>query len=161
MNTNILLKKINAAFLKIDMPDKNEMLFHEKDRCQNYLLEEIEELRGGVISLEEIRILHQDMSTLSAKAWLWILPHYLRSCLTPEAEYSQMEIEYLIYSLSPTLKFESDVISRLSLLDKDQIECLIDFINWCSKKEFWNEYCPSDIFRAKVFLTELITQKYK
>lgn len=155
MNTKILQEEIRTAFVVIDMPDKNDILFHGEDKCQSDLLCEIEDLRGRVISTEVIRMLHQEMSSLSAKTWLWILPHYLKYCLTPEAEYSQMETEYLIYSLSPTLEFESDSISRLSLLNKAQVKCLIDFVEWCSNNEFWKVYCPDEIFRAKMFLSKL------
>ncbi len=95
---------------------------------------------------------YRQMSQLSAKAWRWILPHYLKFCLTPEAEYNRMETEFLIYSLGPTLEFQKETLERLSNLNKAQIDCLIHFLEWCLSQQHWKEYCPEDIERAINFL---------
>lgn len=156
MSVDSLSREIDEVFTPLDMPPKTDMLFRQNnDGYYDSLIREIERFRGKDITVELIRILHQEMSNLSAKMWLWILPSYLKYCLTPEAEYSQMETEFLIYALSPSPEFEKDTKSRLSLLNRRQLDCLLCFIEWCGKHSFWSGYCPKEISRAKFFLETL------
>jgi hypothetical protein len=156
IDTSALLKEIESVFPFVDMPEKNEFLFHkngcfESDGLQN----DLEDYRNKEITGDTIRLVHQELSSLSAKVWRWILPHYLRFCLTPEAEYNHMETEFLIYSLSPSSKFKKDTFLRISLLDKDQINCLIHFLMWCENQQHWKGYCLEDISKAKKFLSSI------
>jgi hypothetical protein len=89
---------------------------------------------------------------LSAKGWRWILPSYLRHCLNVDSTYDDMETEFLIYNLRPDLKYQKDTMSRLSLLNRRQIECLILFLEWCSSHSHWSTYCPDDITQAIAFM---------
>lgn len=156
MNIQILLKEIKLVFPLVEMPIESEILHANNDCFQNEgLIQDIEEYRGQEISGEVIRLLHQEMSYLSAKAWRWVLPHYLMFCLTPEAEYNLMETEFLIYALSPSLEFQSDVKDRISLLNPAQINCLIHFFEWCQDHDHWKIYCPDDLDRGKVFLSNV------
>jgi hypothetical protein len=70
------------------------------------------------------------MGSLSANGWAWALPHYLPICLSPEAEYNQMETEWLIYSLGRSDEHEHDAMVRLSALSKPQIQTLDTFLLW-------------------------------
>lgn len=151
--TEALLNEVKLAFPLVEMPNGLDLPFH-KDGCFecDSLRDDLEYYRGREITGEAIRLVHQEMSHLSAKAWQWILPHYLRFCLTPEAEYNHMETEFLIYNLRPDLKFQKDTIQRLSFLNKKQIYCLMLFLEWCLSQQYWKEYCPSDINRALDFL---------
>lgn len=153
LTTDALSKEIEAVFSFVEMPLGAELLFH-KNGCLECgsLLEDIEQYRGKEITGEFIRLIHQELSHLSAKAWRWILPYYLRFCLTPEAEYNQMETEFLIYNLGPDLKFQTETLQRLSLLNKDQINCLIHFLEWCSINQHWKECCPNELGMALKFL---------
>ena len=153
MATNILLDEIESAFPFMEMPLDTDLLFHKKDcfECDD-LLADIDQYRGKKITGNAIRVIHQEMSHLSAKTWQWVLPHYLRFCLTPEAEYNRMETEFLIYSLAPSLEFQAETWQRLSLLNKNQINCLIHFLEWCSNHQYWKEYCPDEIDRGINFL---------
>ncbi len=155
----ILLKEIETAFPFVEIPHKSELMFH-KDSCFECddLLEDIEQYRNKEITGNAIRLIHQEMSKLSAKAWQWVLPHYLRFCLTSEAQYNQMETEFLIYSLAPTWDYQAATLQRLSLLDASQIKCLIHFFEWCLIQEYWQEYCPEDLNRAIQFLGSIESQ---
>jgi len=156
INTSALLKEIESVFPFVDMPDKNELVFHKNDcfECDG-LLNDLDDYRNKEITGEAIRLVHQELSSLSAKGWRWILPHYLRFCLTPEAEYNRMETEFIIYSLRPSLEFQKDTLLRLSLLNKDQINCLIHFLMWCENQQHWKDYCLEDISKAKKFLSSI------
>lgn len=83
--------------------------------------------------------LHQNLYMCSAKTLRWILPHYLKFCLSDEGIYSGTVTEFLIYSLDPKgdLKNKTETEERLSLLDKKQINCLIHFLQWCSTLDEW------------------------
>jgi hypothetical protein len=156
MKTEPLLKEIESAFPFVKMPSQMEISFHKSncDKCK-YLRNDLEDYRNKEVTGDTIRYLHQDMSCLSAKGWLWILPYYLRFCIAPEAEYSRDEKESLIFNLSPDLKFQSETLERLSLLNQTQINCLIHFVEEYSKSEYWNTYYSDDIKRAINFLRTL------
>ncbi|MFI3158433.1 MAG: hypothetical protein QX199_20000 [Methylococcaceae bacterium] len=156
IDTCSLLKEIESVFPFVDMPEGNDLVFHKNGcfECDD-LQNDLEDYRNKEITSEAIRLVHQELSSLSAKGWRWVLPHYLRFCLTTEAEYNRMETEFLIYSLRPLLEFQKDTLLRLSLLDKDQINCLIHFLMWCENKQHWKEYCLEDIRKAKSFLSSI------
>jgi hypothetical protein len=78
----------------------------------------------------------QALSQLSAIAWRWVLPNYLRFCLAADAEYSRMEMEFFIYNLGPADEFQKDTVERLSKLDRQQMDCLIKFMHWCLSRQY-------------------------
>jgi len=156
MNTEELLCEINSAFPLIAMPDKFALGFHPKDCHQcAFLAEDLEEYRGKAIDDAAIRQIHQQLTCLSAQAWLWILPHYLRFCLTQPDGYNHAEIEYLLYGLGPDVYFAADTRRRLSLLNSQQVDCLIRFVARLQVDDFWSDYCPAEIARALGFLRTL------
>jgi hypothetical protein len=158
METNELLAEIRRAYPVVEMPKKRGLRFHAEGcvQCQ-YLSDYLDEHRGQPIDGEIIRYMHQEMSCLSAAGWAWALPHYLPFCLTPEAEYNQMETEFLIYGLGPRDEHKTEAKERLSALSDPQIDCLKSFLGWLSVHPKWSEYCPEDISRAERFLDELST----
>jgi hypothetical protein len=153
MNIDRLLKEIESAFPSVEMPDASDLTFHKVScrECED-LRKDFEDYRGKEITGQVIRFFHQEMSLLSAKAWQRILPHYLRFCLTPEAEYNRTETEFLIYSLSPELLFQKDTLQRLSGFNQLQIDCLTHFLDWCFSQQYWKDYCPDELNRAMNFL---------
>jgi hypothetical protein len=151
-----LLKKIDTAFPSRDMPVLAELSFHKEGchQCDD-LREDVEFYRGKSIGGETIRLVHQEMSQLSAKAWQWILPFYIKYCLTDKGEYSRMETEFLIYSLSPAQKFELETSERLSLLTFDQINVVICFFELCLKQDHWRDLFSDDIDQAINYLKKI------
>ncbi len=152
MTENTMLKEIESAFSLLEMPLPTEVLFSNKNLEHALLIGDIEEFRNKPITGEFIRLIHREMSHLSPKFWRWILPHYLKYCLTAEAKYNRMETEFLIYSLAPALEFETDTTRRLSLLSRSQIMCLIHFLEWCLIDRYWQDFCPEELRKAIDFL---------
>lgn len=150
-----LLSKIDSVF-PVDLSIENhELTFHEKGcRDCDDLRPVLNKLIGKEINGEVINVLHQSLSMLSSKSFLWILPHYMKYCLLPEAEYSQQEAQFLIYNLRPSHDFYSDTRLRLSLLTTSQIDCLIEFLIWCRSRDAYSDYVK-DINQAIKFLTGL------
>lgn len=158
MDKNSLLVEIESVFPEMEMPRGMTLSFHKDDCFQcEYLRKDIEKYRGKEVSGEVIRLLHQEMSCLSAEGWRWALRHYLQFCLNPEAEYSRMETEFLIYNLGPDLKFQQEALQRLSLLNRRQLNCLIHFLEWCEQHSYWKEYCPENISNALNFIRTIKT----
>ncbi len=162
MDKSSILEEIEAAFPFVEMPSESELAFH-LNGCRDCddVREELEHYRGKEITGKAIRAAHRYLSTLSAKATRWILPHYLRFCFTAEAEYNRMETESLIYSLGPGPGAEvlEEKLQRLSMLNADQITCLIHFLEWCLGDEYWSQYCPEDIELGLSFLADVLRRK--
>lgn len=156
MTREALLAEIKIAFPPVAMPRNADLRFHRVGcyHC-DYLAQELEERREKPFDGPVVRLLHQEMSCLSAEGWAWALPYYLPFCLTPEAEYNQMETEFLIYNLAPKKEFEADTRAHLSALSRQQVECLVHFIQWLKTHPKWSTYCPNEIDEALVFLDRI------
>jgi hypothetical protein len=153
MDTASLLAEIRRVFPPVPMPNLHDLRFHPAGcvQCQ-WLSEYLDENRGKPIDGPIIRYMHQELGCLSAKGWVWALPHYLPFCLTAEAAYNQMETEFLIYNLGPAEEYEAETRLRLSTLNSDQVGCLIRFLKWCEAHPHWSEYCPENISSALQFV---------
>lgn len=153
MDIQELQSEIEKVFSIRDMPAENLVTLHghECPDCAG-LLTDLEQYRDKPIDGEVIRLIHQELYHLSPLGWSWILPHYLRYCLTPEAIYNRFETEFLIYSLAPDLEFEKDSLFRMSSMSGDQVRCLQNFLDWCLNQTYWNDFCPEEIVLAKTFL---------
>lgn len=152
-----MANEIEQAFPFVDMPSFAEIPNHDQGchECSQ-LAEDVDALRGRPIGGEEIRQLHQELSHLSAKSWQWLLPHYLRYCATPEAEYNKFETEFLIYSLSPLERFEGDANNRLKFITDSQIQTLLNLLRCFSTDEYWGKYCPAELQRGISFLKKVL-----
>ena len=155
-----LKAEIESAFPLVEMPDPANLPFHGADchACHD-LVQDLEAYRGKEGGSDVIRRVHQEMSHLSAEGWAWVLPHYLRFCLTQEGQHSRAETEFLIYNLRPELRFQADTARRLALLTARQVTCLIDFLEWCLSQPYWREFFADDIAHATNFLRVLPIQK--
>jgi hypothetical protein len=153
LSTQALLQEIETAFPILEMPSTDSLVIHDAScpDCSDLLID-LESWRGQAITDDEIRLIHQNLSHLSPSTWRWILPHYLRFCLTPIAEYNRMETEFLVYALSPEPEFVEVTWNKLSLLSEKQLACLVWFFEWLANHHFWREYCPENIVSALRFL---------
>ena len=154
MNTEHLKKEVEKVFPFVEKPKGLALSFH-KDDCDQcgYLREDVDKYEGRELPPEGIREIHQEMSCLSAKGWRWVLPSYLLYSLTEKASFSQMETEFLIYNLAPELKYQIEAKQRLSALNQDQLLCLVHFLEWCQKHEYWGQHCPKEIASGLGFLS--------
>ena len=148
------LRKIELAFPFVGMPPVERLISHSAAQRAgvDYLLSELEEYRGKSVTVELIKAIHQELHNLSAEAWGWILPYYLRFCMSEDGLQSGIELEYLIYKFDPKQEFREETIEKFSLLTKKQIKCLIDIVQWCMNDEYWYEYFPDNLQGAMRFL---------
>lgn len=150
-----LLKEIDVAFPFMAMPESAELTYHgngchECTEVRRYL----NASRSAEVDDELIGLLHQDLYHLSPMALRWILPHYLKFCVSSGGLHSQEEVYFLVFNLSPDAEFQSDTYQRLSLLNSAQRKCLIHFLNWCTSNENWVEV-TEDIDKAINFLQSI------
>jgi len=145
-----LLKEVDEAFPCMEMPESAELLFHQ-DQCRSCaeVRRYLDASRGVKADDALIRFIHQQLYHLSPVAFRWILPSYLKFCLSSVS--SQEEVYFLVYNLSPDQEFQEDTYRRLSALNAAQIRCLIHFLNWCSGNECWVEI-RGDVDKAIKFL---------
>jgi hypothetical protein len=156
MTTEDLIKEIEGAFPFVQMPISEDLVFHHRD-CQQCadMWQDLEEYRGKDVNSEFIRWIHQDLSSLSARSMQWILPYYLRYCVTSEAQYNKMEIEYLIYNLAPAREVVDDTRERYSKLNQLQIKCMINFMEWCLLLDYFSNFLSDEVHKAINFLQSL------
>ncbi len=157
MDTEYLLREIESVFPPFDMPSGFELApefprYIESEEIRN----DMEEFRGKRIERDAIRTIHRYLPVLSTKGMRWILPWYLRYCLTDEAQkHSRIETRSLIYTLSPDTQFVSETLQQLSLLDISQLTCLIHFLEWCLSDEYWINSEPERIRAGIEFLMSI------
>lgn len=156
MNVENIKEEILNTFEFIAKPKQGAFVAH-RDNCSEcqYLREAMDSYNEMELPPQALRYLHTELSCLSAVGFQWVFPSYLRYCVSDVAilyREDHLETEFLIYHLSPELKFQSDLIRKLSILESNQINCLISFIEWCQGCEWWAEYCPDNLSKAHDFL---------
>lgn len=161
MDSESLLEEIDTVFPYIPKPQGLELSFHKAGcfECE-YLRKDFEKYREPYLPDEAIRYLYNDLSCLSSNGWLWVFPSYFRYCITKTSGYDDVETEFLIYALSPDLKYQKETIERLSCFSLPQLECLIHFLEWCGEHEHWSEYCSDEIEKGLGFLHSLLNNKF-
>ncbi|QSI78192.1 DUF6714 family protein [Niveibacterium microcysteis] len=155
MTASDILPLVEKAFPYVPRPALTDISFHT-DGCAHCEMSyrELAQHPGPQLSLEVVRYLFDELSTLSSAATRWVLPSYLRHVLS-ESDAMEMATEFLIYSLAPLAEYEEETKQRLSLLSKPQIECLLELVAYWQHHEHWGIYCPEELDRAKHFLQQL------
>lgn len=137
------------------MPDIAKLIAHD-DKCPDCrdLLSDLSQVNSAAIDGATIRRLHQGLHHLSPTGWNWVLPHYLRYCVTPEAAHNRFETEYLIYAFSPSPEYEKDTYERMVEITNFQAQCLYDFFDWCLDDAEWRSIYYPDITAAQRYLAK-------
>lgn len=155
MDSLLLLKRVESVFPYVEMPAHENLPFHKSNcRACGYFANDVEEYRGREVSSEFVRSIHQELPCASALATLWILPIYLRYCLT-EGQYSSTEVDYFIDGLRPEEKFKADTLERLSLLNSEQLKCIKEVLEWTLEFRMPRDGCVTDIEQAIDFVSFL------
>lgn len=156
MDAEYLLREIDAAFPPFEMPSSLEFVSETPHYIESdEIRDDMEEFRGKKIDAKAIRTIHRYFPVLSPMATRWILPEYLRFCLTSEAQsHCRVETMSLIYALSPDAEFRNDTLTRLSMLNTKQRMCLIHFLQWCLLDEYWIDSDPERIRTGIDFLNQ-------
>jgi hypothetical protein len=150
--------EIERAFPLVEMPPPEAIRYHptgcwQCDELAAYLEDHRNNRAGGFTLIDTV---WQEMSCLSAQATRWILPHYLRYCLTPEAQEEEMKLENFVFQFSLGKNAEKETPGQFSLLTGEQIRVLIDFLNCLrTSDDWWVETFTEDLDAGIAFLQEL------
>jgi hypothetical protein len=157
MDTETLRTEVKRVFIPIKKPSGFAISFHKVGCAQcEYLRKDLEVYRDRLLPSEAIQYMHGEMSCLSAKGRRWVLPSYLDHCLTADSTTDHDQAtKFLIYNLGPDLKYQKETMQRLSLLNLEQVTCLIHFLEWCAQHAFWSTYCLEDINKGLAFMRAL------
>ena len=153
-----LLSEIARAFQFIEMPSYSNLTFHKTD-CILFDVERdsLEKIRSAGVHQENFRQHHVEMGCVSAETMLWVLPYYINHCIKYEAADDPLLSERLIYNFGPSNEHKAELSEQLSLLNKQQIICLIHFVDWCSKHYKLKDNLPEDIAKANSYLDSLLS----
>ena len=159
MQADMLLKEISAVFPAIAMPCAAASTVHQNDceRCDD-VRRYFDIYKDSKIDDVFIRYMHQNLYQLSPLGFLWLLPYYLKYCLAEEWRYTQEQVYFLVYSLSPAPQFESNAYIQLSELNAAQIHCLMNFLSWCNETEDYYD-SEEDTNKAFSFLKKLLSKQ--
>jgi hypothetical protein len=126
-----LLQRVQFVFPDFPMPPLDEMMsFTGGDvLCANFI-EELDQYRFKAVDDALIRSSRLELYCLCPDAFKWILPHYIRYCLTAEILHTEDLVEFLVYFFKPAPEFLEDRLKRISALSIDQLTCVRDFFKW-------------------------------
>jgi hypothetical protein len=161
VDTATLLREIEIAFPPVPKPSPDSITFHGEGcgQCQ-FLREELEKYTEPTLPDEAIKYLFNELTLLSPQATRWVLPSYLRRCITMDHQDS-VETEFLIYNLGARPEFHEDTRERTKLLSVDQLKVLLHFVEWCAVHPEWSAYCPDDIASARSLVSTLIADRQR
>ena len=156
METKRLLAEVETIFPIVEMPRIEDLVPAAPRYIESFeVQEDMEEFQGSQFTKGGVRKIHRYLPVLSEKAIIWIVPHLLRFCLLDEAtENTRIVTQSFIFSLSPDIDFHAETRRRFSLLSAAQIRCLVHFLEWCAKDEYWDSICRARIQRGIAFLKQ-------
>lgn len=156
MKTETLIQEIEACFPYVEKPQEHLLPFHKENCHQCYfLVNDLDTYKEKEIPHEGIREVYTEMSCLSAKAWYWVMPSYLRQCVLLVDECRDFT-EFLIYNFSPAEEHKPIITTRLSEFNREQLNCIISFLHWCNTSDHWvSTYCPENLAAAIAFINKL------
>jgi hypothetical protein len=155
-----LLLEIESILPPVSKPSGSNLSFHPTECMQcEFLRNDLKEYDGQVLPERAIRWLRGELTLLSAQGWRWVMPSYLKHCVTQDPNYDPMETEFLIYSLGPDQEHEEDAVKRLADFTQAQLQLLSHFLEWCAEHPHWSVYCPDDVAKAQSFMAKLMQSR--
>ena len=149
-----LLAEITVNFPFVEIPDASQFFLLDNYERADFNL--VADLASNQHEKGDIpRLLQLELHAMSPKAWIYALPYFLSYGVTPEAEYTDSEIAFLIFALSPQPEFENASAYKLSELNSKQLQCLLHFFEWCATNEYWAENYSSELEAVSKFLVRV------
>lgn len=157
MDARTVLAEVEAVFPPVEMPASNDLVPESPRYIESEeIRRDLDELRDSPVDNKVIRTIHRYLPVLSAKTTRWILPHFLRFCLSEAGQqFSRVETASLIYAFSPAAPFEANTIERMALLSDDQILTLVHFLEWCASDSYWLDSEPERVGEGIAFLKKI------
>ncbi|WP_373994454.1 DUF6714 family protein [Duganella sp. Root1480D1] len=139
----------------------NELLTLHSDKCSEceYVRENIERFRSSCFGEAGAQVVYLELSHLTAQAWNWMLPHYLRFCISDEAKNESTLTAFFLYQFYPVQKLSQLISHKLFSLNMDQFLCLAHFLTWALNDPIRRDEDGEDIKDSITFLKELIQSR--
>jgi hypothetical protein len=151
-----LLAEIDAALPQVPKPLPERLVFHAQGCGQCEMLrKDLCDFSEGALTDQEISFLVDELSKLSPESTRWVMPSYLRRCVTQDLT-DPRETEFLIYNLAPAAAHEGDTLAQFAALGALGASCLLHFLDWCQDHPHWSQYCASELPVARAFVNRLI-----
>lgn len=160
MKTDTLLKEIDEVFQVVPMPSRINLTVHLKGcfDCEE-VLDYLDYYRNRSLDGAFFMYMRRNLTSLSPIGFLWLIPYYLKYCLSFDWNFTEEPICFLIYTLNPPPEYEHDAFVRLSALNYRQIICLIHFLEWCNENENYASYSTEDDTENVFIFLKRILQK--
>jgi hypothetical protein len=155
-----LAAHVEAAFPIEALHSIEQVLRHGND-CPDCSLmaTELEHWRRVAIDRAGLAMLAGMQQHLTASGWRWFVSRFLREAIANENASNRLEIESLVYFLSPAGEIAGAADEVIETLSVDQLDVLFDFHLWLASNDFWQDYAGRDINAAMVFLKEAIDSR--
>ena len=153
-----LIDRIDQAFKAANFPRKGDLVDGSLSRqdCGVEVAADLELWRERTPDESLLREMHQELRKLSPDATRWIVPHYLRYSLTEKGKYTRMETSFFVLSLVSHSDEEAQQIAkRLSSISGEQMECLVEVLEYLKVESDWAEYMGEDIEAALATLRSI------
>jgi hypothetical protein len=156
-----LAARIEMAFPVGEFSPIESMLRHG-DECSDcsLLAAELEQWGRLPITRAGLAIIARIQQHLTPKGWRWFVSKFLRDVVADENLSNRIEIESLIYFLSPSITAADAVRVVLCELTDRQLEVLLAFQGWLAMNDFWQDYLGRDIEAAVKFVNEFVAERH-
>lgn len=135
-----LIGRAALAFPLVEMPPADRLVVDPgHDGEHEDVWEELMGLEGGEPAARHVRGYAQTWYYLQPDTWKWTLARYIPHCVMVDAAADLFATSFLIYALDPgdhpQRLWEKKAAALLATFSVEQIECLIDFVNWAATTE--------------------------
>jgi hypothetical protein len=122
---------------------------------------ELEQWRRVPVDRSGLAIAAGMQRHLTFEGWRWFASNFLRDIVRDENLSNRIEIESLVYFLSPIDEVAGETLAMLKSPSLVQLEVLVEFHQWLASNEFWRDYAGHDIEAATTFLRDAIAVQDK
>jgi hypothetical protein len=153
MTKNEMIATIDEIFGFYEKPASARILSMSPDEFEyKEILDDICSLTENDLHGDVIRFIGRCFPVLSKETARWVMPFYLKACLEGDSEFGRLETNRLILALSPSELFVEKRKELFSLLNKQQLLFLLEFLNWLEGCEYWLDSWGDELNDAKIFV---------
>jgi hypothetical protein len=171
MNTiseQLIIEEIDKAFPPVDMPVRQKLYCSDGQlRDPDQLEEDLDCFRRKLVNRELFYWVHDELILLSPETWRWLIPNYVKFCLTREGyynEFPEQPANALIWVLGCESAESTQLELRLAFFNKGQLGCLLKFVDWWTKSELnidRNDRIMTVVARSRNNLSAIINGRDK
>ncbi|MEO8153883.1 MAG: hypothetical protein ABI605_12490 [Rhizobacter sp.] len=157
INREMLSARIEAAFPAAHLLPDEPVLLHGNECLDcSMLISEMDQWFRIPIDRPGLALFAGMQRHLTPGGWRWFVTNFLRLGVVDDNPANRIEIDSLIWFLSPSAETADLVIEVLDNLSLEQLGVLVEFLHWLATHEFWQDYSGHEITAAIEFLNERV-----